>query len=217
MATEDFTAYTEVDPNSRITVTSSRVTWASLPRNEDAYVYADKGVGHFAGDFEHLLTIRDEMSGDATGLVAFYVLANAVDDVFALYFSHRLVQLDVINGTIRLGCGNSSSFPLDFTSAYGGAFTRYLEIERDESIGTYGTMYCRIYTDSGRTMLEDTLSITLTTEKTDWRYVYPCATSNSGTTVARSGFSENLDLQEGGGGGGAIPAFMHHYTKNLAG
>ena len=47
MAVEDFTTYTEVDPNSRITVSSTKVTWASVQRDEDAYVYKDKGVNYF--------------------------------------------------------------------------------------------------------------------------------------------------------------------------
>ncbi len=57
MANENFTTYTEVDPNSRITKTSTKVTWAALDRNETAYVYKDKGVDFFDGDFTHLLTV----------------------------------------------------------------------------------------------------------------------------------------------------------------
>ena len=50
---EDFTTYTKVDPNSRITVTASKVSFAGLASNESAYVYKDKGANYFAGNFTH--------------------------------------------------------------------------------------------------------------------------------------------------------------------
>ena len=56
MAFENFTEYTEVDPNARISVTKTRVTWTAITRQEEAYVYIDKGVDYFAGNFEIKLT-----------------------------------------------------------------------------------------------------------------------------------------------------------------
>lgn len=59
--TQDLTTYSIYpDPLVYTTVTSARATIASLPRNVDEYVYADKGVNHFDGDFEHLLEAQAE-------------------------------------------------------------------------------------------------------------------------------------------------------------
>ena len=53
--TEDFTTYTETDPGADITKTADRITFTALRTREDTfYVYKDKGVDHFNGNFEHL-------------------------------------------------------------------------------------------------------------------------------------------------------------------
>jgi len=50
---EDFSTYTEEDPETLVTVTSSRVTWAGTAPNNVAYVCDDKTADHFDGDFTH--------------------------------------------------------------------------------------------------------------------------------------------------------------------
>src|SRR3972149_712527 len=79
MAVENFTTYTEVDPNSRITVTSTKVSAAGLKRNESAYVYSDKGVNHFSADWGHLLTADDllHLAGQ-DGIVEIWAVANDI-------------------------------------------------------------------------------------------------------------------------------------------
>ena len=57
MALEDFTTYTEVDTAGRLTVTSDTITIENLDRDEDSYIYADKGADFFDGDYEHLLQL----------------------------------------------------------------------------------------------------------------------------------------------------------------
>ena len=55
MAIENFTTYTEVDPNNKLTVTSTKITAVDLDRDEDAYVYKDFGANNFSRldvDFE---------------------------------------------------------------------------------------------------------------------------------------------------------------------
>src|SRR5574344_1581071 len=56
---EDLSTYTEVDPNSHISATSSRMTGTSINRNETAYAYYDKGTGYFDAldiDFDFRMT-----------------------------------------------------------------------------------------------------------------------------------------------------------------
>ena len=54
MAIEDFSTYTETDPNSKIAVTSSKIDVSAIDRGDNAYVYDDKGSNFFDGDFEFL-------------------------------------------------------------------------------------------------------------------------------------------------------------------
>jgi hypothetical protein len=53
----DLTAFTEVDPNSRIVVDSIRSEFTGLTRNEDAYVYKDYGIDNY-DDFEINTVLR---------------------------------------------------------------------------------------------------------------------------------------------------------------
>lgn len=76
----------------------------------------------------------------------------------------------------------------------------YLEIERDEGVGTFGTLYCRIYDDEARTNLVDTLSLTLRANQ-DLRYVYALNTYESGTSATGMATGLSLDGTESYGAG----------------
>jgi len=76
---ENFSTYTELDNNFRIHVTDSRCCWTALTRNEDAYLYDDKGAGYFSGDFEHWIDINTTfIENDAQGVI--WGMANNVED-----------------------------------------------------------------------------------------------------------------------------------------
>jgi hypothetical protein len=57
----------------------------------------------------------------------------------------------------------------------GGVFIQntnyYVTVKRDESVGTYGTLYCYIYSNLDRSTLVDTLTVTLT-EKQNFQYLF---------------------------------------------
>ncbi|MGB6873341.1 MAG: hypothetical protein WBE46_04275 [Dehalococcoidia bacterium] len=200
MATENLTTYTEVDPNSRIGVTAARSAVTGLTRNEDAYLYKDKGAGRFSGDFEHLIDCRVD-SGNNVGLLYPWALANLIDDVAGIGASGDLLgcNLYVVSPTrvdiylhewiagVHYGSAGYQGAP---------ATTYYLKIKRDESVGTYGTLYCYIYSNAARTNLLATLSLALH-EKEDFRYIYATNTYNDANAAAITGWCENLDLQEG--------------------
>lgn len=207
MAVQDFTTYTEVDPSSRLTVTSSKVAWASQNANDSAgYVYKDMGAAHFAGDFEHLLEVQLTSAGTFAIFAPVWMMANNINNMTGL----RTANQDFL-GVRFYWDNNGSNYQLqiierdgaseytDDTSGVGNlsaATTYYLKIKRDESVGTHGTFYCYIYTDSGRTSLFDTLSIALHTSKKDYRYIYGESNYVTGDNRASTGFSQNLDLQE---------------------
>jgi len=223
---EDFTSYTEVDPNSKITETTTRVTWASIARNEEAYVYKDKGVGYFDGDFSVLMTLKPVESTTGSGDYASpFMLANDLDDERAFIFSKsydclclglsdpsasgvstKLYIYEVDNGSLYTGAGGlegNAWWWLTNGTIY------YLKLIRNESVGTYGTFYCYIYSDALRSNLLATLSVALHTSKKDFRYIYPFSNYNATTGGwNHSGYVENLSLS------GDSEGYIHIYPTD---
>lgn len=203
MATEDLTTYTKTDPLSRLTVTSSKVTWVGVRRNEDTYLYKDKGANHFDGDLEHLLDFRYEGAGywSLTNCWALCNLINDFDDIDAAGGDGlAVVQREESSGVHKLFLKE-----LDGGTQYDDVYTAsepvtyYLKVKRDEAVGTYGTLYLYIYSDAERTNLLDTLSIALHSSKKDFRYIYACQSWDTDSSDANNwndGWTENLDLQE---------------------
>ena len=203
MALENFTTYTETDPNARIAVTASRITSTLLTRDEDAYVYADKGVNYFAGNFTHELTVR--VTGGAVsgtmGMVA-WAITNDIDDYQGLgtlsksglfvLLGRNFDATPYFQATER-DSGTEYSSATPYTGVINTDY--YLKIVRDETVGTYGTFYCYIYSDVGRTTLVATLSVTLHTSKKDFRYIFGALSSDTNepaTTI--SAYSEALEI-----------------------
>lgn len=189
MATEDFTTYTEVDPNSHISKTADRVTGSNVTVNEACYVYADKGAAHF-GDFEHLITIQ-LTSADNGALFGCWSITNG---------SHTLIDMDTGSDGIACQINPNPATAIhfrDWTNANidSGAITNntlyYLTLKRATTTGTL-----KIYSDAARTNLLDTLAIT--TGAGTYQYIHPLYSyeNTAGGGQAYSGFSENLDLQE---------------------
>jgi hypothetical protein len=213
MATEDLTTYTEVDPATYISKTTTRVDWTNLPRNVDAYLYKDKGDAHFSGDFEHLLTTLYD-AGQQYSAVGCWCLANILDDACAVAAADGLFlqlsgrstyfQLELYEYLDGVAYSDISS-QLAFDTPY------YVKIKRDENVGDHGTLYAYIYSDAERTELVDTLTLTLH-EKQDFRYIYAATSYNSNNPgYIQTGYCENLDLQE------APPTGFPHSTALIIG
>lgn len=192
MALEDFTTYTEVDGQNKLTVATNTITWTDLYDNaEDAHVYKDYGAGHF-GDFEHLVSC-DYTSHNAGAYVFGWVVANEIRNPYPDYTDSIYLRLynrdpptDMIHLVSREGgvvVGSDGH-----TLASPGA-RLYHTIERAAAVAT-----CKIYSDAARTNLLDTLSITCT--EITFRYVYGFANLESGDGRYYSGHVYDLDLQE---------------------
>lgn len=201
-AVEDFTTYTEVDPGTRIAVTATKVSVTALDDAEDARVYSDKGASHFNGNYEQLITVFVN-SSTVNGLanLVWGVSNTTGDEVTAFGANGNWVRMYDENGTN----GSLTLREMDGGAAYddGTGLTLslntpyYLKCKRDEAVGTYGTVYVYIYSDSGRTTLVDTLSIAVHSSTKDYRYVYAHGGWGSNAGVySWTGYTENLDLQE---------------------
>lgn len=194
MGKENYTAYAKVDPNNRYTVTSNNIDVAGLLRNESAWVVDDKGVNHFNGDLEHLVD-TEVNSSDSNAIFVPWMLANKVDDWNGVLSDagEDFLALMCIRAAIRVQECIGTSLISD---EYLGVFTTYYhKLKRNEAIGTYGQLQCFIYSDSERTSLLDTLSLTLRA-KNDFQYVYGVNSANNATTPSITGSVSNLDLQE---------------------
>lgn len=202
MSTENFLNYTEVDPNSRIAVVSNRVTWASITRNEITYIYIDKGTAYFSGDFTQYLTIDTTACGNGA-LAVHWGLANDIATQRAIYLaggSELYFYVFGLTNNITLtlaemdsGTGYGDDYTASRSTIEGTVY--YLKIVRDESVGTYGTLYCYIYSDDARTTLVDTLSITLHTSKKDFRYLYAFQGYGAAAdTAVASGYTKDLQI-----------------------
>lgn len=202
MANEDFTTYTEEDPLTKITITSSKVSWVSLDRNDVSYVYKDAGVNHFDGDFTHQFETM-EITGTENGAFLYpYAVHNNVGD-----FNNTVVD------GIGLGLAYLSSTPrIYFYLFENGSFNSdmsvtllldtlyYITVIRDDDGGANSTGQYTVYIRTGShegTLIDTLVEDCSAGEQNDLRYIYSIATSGVGSGVpAGDGYSQNLDLNE---------------------
>lgn len=202
---EDFSLYAQIDPDENITVTSTRVTFDHLTRNESAFVYKDKGYGYFAYNFEVDFEWYFADGTGASGLQSIWTVSNVVNDRNSLYtadddyltvYSRPYGSSPDTYEKLTLEECDSGTVYTDVSSYSGHTMgtSNYIKIVRDEDVGTYGTLYCYIYSDAAMTTLEDTLSLTLHSKK-DFRYIYALQSNNTGEdSLWESGYIQNVDI-----------------------
>jgi hypothetical protein len=190
-ADEDFTTYTEVDPNGKLTVTSAAATGADVDWDEDVYLYKDFGADNFNG-----LRINFEIRIASTSLnIAIAgpgLTVNTVGDRTAF------AATDIFVGAYRTGGG-----------AYQILLVRGDAVANDAgSISADTTYYCTllraanaddvnlvIYSDSGRTTVVDTLTVSGYGTGSKYRYLYGIVNVNDGSTGRDwDGFVQNMRI-----------------------
>lgn len=195
---ENYTTYTEVDPNSRVAVTSAtRIDFTNLTREEDAYVVYDFGSALFVGDFVIDVDYKPTSGSASSTIVCPVLLGDILDNpsgytgscvYMRLYINSGGFQTQAVQvneGTVN-GSTNSGVDALN-TQRYG----RFV---RDTSVGTYGTLYFRIYSDAARTALVEEQVRTLDSLKS-YRYLYALSSYNDGITARTgTGIFENLNI-----------------------
>lgn len=196
MTYEDFTTYTEVDPNSHIAKTAQHVDWQDR-RNEDAYLYDDKGAGHFT-DFTHLIDAK-RISSTSSGTATFWLLSNAVDDARGLLYADETAVLLQFYGDDEICFEefyNGNEYYQSHAITAGTMY--YIKLEKS---GT--SLSAKFYSDAARTNLLFTVSLTLHADHS-FRYIFVCDTWNSGDSHNGDTDIENLDLQEVAGWTGKV-------------
>lgn len=192
-AYEDFRTYTEVDPNSRITISQILVDANGLKRNEDAYVYKDKGVDYFV-NFEHEVDVRSPSYIALYGVVLVWGVSNVVDDVYAWTWGFSLevygVSTSQYDLRFRKKIGSSGWGTGDNSTPINHGTWSYITIKRDGA-----SLTCKIYSNNERTNLVETLSLTVgIVEK--YRYIYACSSWNTATPQTFNADISKLHLQE---------------------
>ena len=193
MATENFTGYTEVDTGADLTVTASKADANDVLGNVDCYLYKDFTANHFdALDIDYEIYIEDPVVDLGFGGPG---LANAVGtpggtadwaatDPYAATFHHS-------NGSVyfRLMKGDDTGED-DYIASKDTLY--YCTLSRAAGNDTVSLL---IYSNSARTTLLDTLSVS-GFGTTKWRYCYAFAAFTSGMAREWDGYVQNLDLNE---------------------
>lgn len=192
MPTEDFGYYTEVDTDNVLTVTTSRCTFDGLQMNwTQDYVYKDFGPARFGTNWTHTFDVCITTAEDQA-VAVFYAQSNEIDywgslaNGFGVYFQVEGsgAYLDINLKDIETA--NADSY---LNTSHSITKTYYMKLVRN---GTSLALY--IYSDSARTTLIDTLSITITNN--NYRIIIPASTYTGGGLGATEidGYIENLNL-----------------------
>ncbi len=189
-----YTGYSETDTASRLTVATNTLTITSLDTDEDMRLTKDFTASYFSGDFEHTLKINVTVGTGAESCYVWAVTNSIANPLGTLRTAATdMLALQWLNGALVLVEVETSEYS-DTSSALSLATDYYLRVVRDEAVGTYGTLYCYIYTDREYCELVDTLTLTLHATN-DWQYLWGCGGvgDGAGSTVF-TGTIYNLTL-----------------------
>ena len=182
MAIEDFTTYTEVDPETKVTVAAAKITSGGLEKDDgETYVYDDKGALHF-GNFTHLYELKVVVCASDGPYLISWGVANTIDG-----FSDWNTNDDQVlciessyKGSANLTyvrIWNTEAGTNDITSDLTRNVKYYLKVLRD---GTSITAY--VYDDAPRTNLIDSVTVGITVGRS-YRYVFPLNKSSNADTT----------------------------------
>jgi hypothetical protein len=191
MANEAYTGYTEQDVPGRLTVAANDLTVTNLDDDEDVYLYSDKGANYFSGDFSHNLTFQLS-SVTGTPFLCLWALWNTAGNVGAEMASPSGAVLGVYtNGTQLILLEGQTGASYTATVNISEDTTYYVRITRDESVGTYGTLYLHVYSDSQFVNLIGSATVALHA-KDDFRYLYAMSgrTGGAGSTAVTGTISD---------------------------
>jgi hypothetical protein len=191
MGLQDLTTWTETDAAGDLTVTSGQITVDTIRRDATARVSLDMGasnIGNFSVDFETQVTAEQE-----TGIFSPFCVSSALDSLgghvtnnsgvlVSWYYGNPYWRLSLAD---YVSVGDPSQESL-YSSTRPGK--KYLTLTRSGATWTL-----KIYSDSGRTSLDATLTFSGTS--TALRY-FQAATGRgaSGESATISGTVGEIDL-----------------------
>lgn len=183
---EDFSGYTEEDPNNHIALVGINHIDFDAHQNEDAWLRYDYGADYFGTYFKHTFDVKvvtDPVPEDGI-MAGVWCLSNRLDDLYGLMSSgtDEFVALFIWRDPTDTHYGGAPCFVLYEQDGAGGTSAKSVELTEGitysvaiERVGT--SLIAYIYSDS---TLFDTLSITLVGGNS-YRYMIPVLTSNGET------------------------------------
>jgi hypothetical protein len=190
MALENLTTYTEVDSAGDLTVTSTTVTFSTMRTDAVSYVYKDFGVDFFTHvevEFEFEITPGQQSSS--------WAILLALSNTIGTFDSHS-------EGIFVYTLGSIGNLRLALLKRDGGVAADFSTIGATNApAGPYYCTFTRvgsnvtvdIYTDSGRTILFDTLNVSSSTPGGK-RYVYTMMSKGDAFPFTASGYTQNYEL-----------------------
>ena len=170
---ENFTTFTEVDPNSRFAVAAHQIDVDGLTRDEDAYVYGDYGVAHFGATFMHDFDFQATPTASLYGICGVYGIGNTITHIdesgvenLAVFVEHYHERVSFLN--LENDNRDAEEYSWVTGTWYYGRVLRTSET----------TVQLRVYTDVERTVLAYTLSQTIASGRR-YRYLYGVQSYNS--------------------------------------
>ena len=193
MATENFTTFdTTADPNSRFTITSSKIESRGLTDGEDAWWADDKGASHFGATFTHYFTVTLKSTTSNWIRIGAWAVSNVVDDCeFWAQNDSEAVGVYLIERTNKIQFEDYESDSSD-SYTYSGSGPWYCSANRTSETAAE----LRIYSDAARTTLLDTLLVPVTSGRR-FQYVFAAHSNNNGGSDTFDLDIEDLDLNEG--------------------
>lgn len=199
---EDFTTYTEVDDDSKLTVTSTRITWSNYERDDNGYVYkSHSGITDFEHWFDLNLSAVEAGDTDDRNLASVWLLdvdsAVKGDDFVCVR-----IREDGANDNqyiVKLMQKDGGTFIVDLASAVITTLDPvYFRVNRTGTTLTLDGYSTTALRDAGGD--GDVCHLTSSSAVTDtYNYIFMAVSANSLTDGSdySSGYVENLDLNEG--------------------
>ncbi|MCX7634206.1 MAG: hypothetical protein N2Z74_00490 [Syntrophales bacterium] len=184
---EDFTTYTEQDPNNRLTVSTYAVTASNLTIGESAWLVKDYGNAAFGEQFQHKFRFRFNNVGVVPVYADVWAVSNVIADGYT-WFNNRQQALNAFlyrdSTATRIylrdsedGLNDQGYVNIALATDY------YASVVRN---GTACTLY--VYSDANRTQLVGVTSVTLAQGRV-YRYVFAAHSHNAGITERTISFT----------------------------
>jgi len=190
--------YTETDPESNLTVADDKIIFDNVDYATGCWVNRIFAVDYFDVSFKHKFQFK-VTNCDNDCMLGIWSVANhngSINAIASNNFSclslvigrtdnkYVLQLIEIDDGTIH-----SVNAIISENTNY------YITMVRNENVGTYGALYCFIYSDSDRDTLLGTLSITLHTSKKDFRVLYALHAVEGATGISVSGEVSKLSIE----------------------
>ena len=190
MAIEDFTTYTEVDASSRLTVTASKARGVNVDRDIDVYLHFDKGVDNYdAIDIDFETQIESASANGSRGGMGLTVSAISVIDGFGS--TDIAVMFRRLSSGFKFELNRGDAVATDLSAALSSGTTYYCTLLRTAGSNT---VTLDIYSNSARTTLVETLSVSGYGGSTKYRRLYGFVNKNTGSGGNDwDGFIQNME------------------------